>query len=193
MAADKMEYEKRLFRFSAVNRAATSFYNANPKRSPVTPIDLDNDEVLGFLQALREKNVRYILVGGFAMAYHGLIRATYDLDLWIEDNLENIDRFKQVLIEYGVTGLDQARSFDLIPGFTTFSLGESSFVIDPMKSLKAFQNFDFETCYQRANEGTYRGVIFKVISQKDLLKEKETINRPKDQQDIDHLRNLPEE
>jgi hypothetical protein len=193
MLADKTEYEKRLYRFSLVNRAATSFYNSNPKQAPVTPIDLENDEVLDFLKALQKQNVRYLLVGGFAMAYHGLIRATYDLDLWIKDDPENINHFRQILVDFGVAGLEQTRSFEMIPGFTTFSLGDSGFVIDPMKHLKAFQSYDFESCYIRAEEGVYKGVLFKVISRRDLLKEKETINRPKDQQDIDHLKSLPEE
>lgn len=193
MLVSKVESEKRLSRFSFVNRAATSFHNSNLKNSPVTPIDLDNDEIYGFLKSLKEKNVIYILVGGFAIAFHGLIRATYDMDLWIKDDPRNLENFKKVLIDFGVKGLEEARSFDMIPGFTTFSLGESGFVIDPMKSLKAFKNFEFDACYTRAEEGTYKGVTFKVISRTDLLKEKETINRPKDQQDIEHLKNLLEE
>ena len=182
------DHENRIARFSKLNRVAATFHNANPKHAPMTPIDLDSDEVLGFLESLGANEVKYILVGGFAVAFHGLVRATYDLDLWIKDEEHNLTQFRKVLSDFGVKGLEEVRSLELIPGFTTFSLGDTGFEIDPLKSLKAFGAFDFDACYRRADEGHYKGISFKVLSRKDLLKEKETTNRPKDQEDIEHLR-----
>jgi hypothetical protein len=126
------------------------------------------------------------LVGGFAVAFHGLVRATHDLDLWIDDEEKNLLKFKDVLILCGVESLKNVRSFDLVAGFTQFS----GFVIDPMKSMKAFKSADFRKCYEAAETGEYKGVGFKVISRQDLLKEKEANNRAKDQGDIEYLRSL---
>jgi len=59
-----------------------------------------------------------------------------------------------------------------------------------MTHLKAFSAYDFDQCFERAKPGEFKGIKFKVIHALDLLKEKEATNRPKDQADIDHLRDL---
>jgi predicted nucleotidyltransferase len=184
------EYRNRLNLFSKVNKTAVTFYNSNPKSTKMAAIDLNNEEVARFLKSLEQYQVKYLLVGGFAVAFHGYIRATEDLDLWIKDDVENIGKFKDVLKSQGVKGLDDIRSFDLIPGFTQFNLGTAGFTIDPMKSLKAFSAYDFDKCFDRAQEGEYNAIKFKVISAPDLLQEKLATNRPKDQGDIERLKNI---
>ena len=83
----------------------------------------------------------YLLIGGwFAIAFHGYVRATHDLDLWIKDEQSNPEKFKSVLKKHGVKGLEQVRKLEFIPGFTQFSIGDSGFVIDPMTKLKSFDS-----------------------------------------------------
>jgi len=182
------EYESRINLFSKVNRTAIAIHNANPFAASMTPIDLNDEEVISFLKDMEEEGVTYILVGGFAMAFHGHIRATIDLDLWIKDERENLTKFKHVLKRNGVVGLDETRPLELVAGFTQFQLGDSGFVVDPMSRLKKFSKYDFDTCYSRAQDGHYKGINFKVINQKDLLLEKEATNRLKDQGDIEFLK-----
>jgi len=185
-----MDYAARINLFSKVNKTAVAFHNANATLTEMAAIDLNDDEVLGFLNDMQEAGVTYLLVGGFAVAFHGYVRATNDLDLWIKDESSNLDNFKSVLKKQGVKGLDQVKSLEFIPGFTQFNIGDSGFVIDPMKKLKSFESKNFDTCYQRAQDGEYKGVKFKVISHQDLLREKLSTNRPKDQGDIEYLKGL---
>lgn len=185
-----MDREARLNLFSKVNKTAVAFHNANPSLLDMTPIDLNDEDVLSFLRSMYEEGVAYLLVGGFAMAFHGYIRATQDLDLWIKEDETNIKKFKSVLKRHGVRGIDQTRSLDFIPDFTQLNIGDSGFVIDPMYHLKSFNSLDFDDCYTRAQEGEYKGVRFRVIHPKDLLREKESSNRPKDQGDIEYLKSL---
>ena len=182
------ELERRLNLFSQVNRVASSFYNANPVHVARQPIDLNNEDVFNFLKGLHQNQVKYLLVGGFAMAFHGYVRATQDLGLWIRQDDENISRMVGVLKSNGVVGIEKIKTLDLIPGFTQFKLGSEGFVVDPMKYLKAFSQFDFDSCYERSNQGEFKGIIFWVINPYDLLKEKESTNLPKDQGEF--LRNL---
>jgi hypothetical protein len=192
MSVSQAEQKKRLDLFSKVNRLAASFHNANVKLDKMVPIDLGNEEVIGFLKSLADHDVKYILVGGFAVAFHGYVRATHDLDLWIKDEPGNIENLKRVLTIHGVAGLDSVRSFELIPGFTEFAIGDSGFIVEPIKNLKAFSAFDFDACYDRADTGSLLDITFKVIHPKDLLREKKATNRPKDQGDIEYLKNLSE-
>src|SRR5258706_6985364 len=186
------EYQERIELLSKVNELAVSFNNANPDTPIMSAIDFRDGEVLQFFRSLEQKDVKYLLVGGFAMAFHGYVRATHDLDLWIKDDPENIEKLKLVFSENGVTGIEKTRSLQLVAGFTQFKVGNSGFVVDPMTSMKAFNDFDFDQCYQRAKPGEFNGINFKVIHMLDLLKEKEAINRPKDQADILHLKELKE-
>lgn len=183
-------YQERIELFSKVNELAVSFNNANQETTNMSAIDFRDEEILQFFHSLEKREIKYLLVGGFAMAFHGYIRATNDLDLWIKDDFENIEKLKQALLENGVVGIDKARSLQFVAGFTEFKVGSSGFVVDPMTSLKAFSSFDFDQCYDRARPGEFNGIHFKVIHMLDLLKEKEAINRPKDQADIIHLKNL---
>ena len=189
-AEESKEYYRRIDDFSRVNRLAAFFYNANPKLKPMSPIDLNDDEVISFLRMMQSKEVRYMLVGGFAVSFHGFIRATMDLDIWIQDQPQNIEKFKEVLISSGVKGLDKVRTFEIVPGFTQFAIGKSGFLIDPMKALRSFSSFDFDSCYSRCVTGEYNGVRFKVISPEDLLREKLATNRSKDISDIEFLKSL---
>ena len=176
--------------FSKVNRLAVAFHNANPVLRKMSPIDITDEDVFNFLKTLEGNEVKYLLVGGFAMAFHGYIRATHDLDLWLKDEERNIARFRKTLIACGAKGLENVRSFEFVPGFTEFRIGESGFIVEPMKSLKLLQAYDFDACYSRAVPGEFRGLHFRVIHAKDLLREKESTNRPKDQGDIEFLRSI---
>lgn len=186
-------YQERIELFSKVNELAASFYNSNPNASKMTPIDFRDDDIYKFFRSMQQHQVKYLLVGGFAMAFHGLVRATHDVDLWIKDTPDNLGRLKMVLTENAVPGLDKVNELQLVAGFTEFKVGESGFTVDPMTNLKAFKSLEFDTCYDRAEPGEFRGIKFRVIHARDLLKEKEATNRTKDQSDIEHLRNLSKE
>jgi hypothetical protein len=185
-------YEERIELFSKVNEAAVLFNNSNPANKNMAPIDFRDDDILKFFRDLENEKVKYLLVGGFAMAFHGYVRATHDLDLWIQDTPENIERLKKVLSNNGVKGIEETRDLQLIAGFTQFNVGDSGFVVDPMTNLKAFSAFDFDKCYQRGKPGNFKGIHFRVVHMLDLLKEKEALNRAKDQADIIHLKQLKE-
>ncbi len=184
------EYEERIELFSKVNEVAVLFNNANPTNRNMSAIDFRDEDILKFFHDLEEKKVKYLLVGGFAMAFHGYVRATHDLDLWIKDDPENIERLKVVLSENGVKGIEKSRELQLVAGFTQFNVGNSGFVVDPMTNLKAFSAFDFDQCYERGKPGEFKGIHFKVVHMSDLLKEKEAANLLKDQADIAHLKEL---
>lgn len=188
--ATPKKYEDRIELFSKVNEVAVMFNNANSSNKNMSPIDFRDEDILKFFRDLEKENVKYLLVGGFAMAFHGYVRATHDLDLWIKDEPVNIEKLKKVLIENGVKGLKDNGELQLVAGFTQFNVGTSGFVVDPMTNLKAFSAYDFDGCYGRAKSGRFKDIHFKVVHMNDLLKEKEATNRPKDQADIIHLKEL---
>jgi len=58
---------------------------------------MELDDILAILRALAEAEVEYVVVGAVALNFHGLARATADLDLFVAPDRENIDRLKEAL------------------------------------------------------------------------------------------------
>jgi len=78
-----------------------------------------------FLRLLSEKNVKYLIVGGYAVVYHGYPRSTGDMDVWVDSTEENADRESsregvEVLVSVGFLG-GQPLS-DCFPGPFAFKL-----------------------------------------------------------------------
>lgn len=57
---------------------------------------------LEFLKCLHGNEVRYLLVGGYAVSWHGYPRTTADMDIWIELSNENAKKVKKALVDFGI-------------------------------------------------------------------------------------------
>jgi hypothetical protein len=72
-----------------------------------------------FFESLNRNNVRYLVMGGYAVAFHGHPRYTKDIDVWIEVTTENVARLIQALDDFGFGSVGlQAEDF-LQPGHTS--------------------------------------------------------------------------
>lgn len=175
-----------------INEVAWVLFNANPENIPKKK-NMNPKEITFLLENLYKNNVEYILIGGFAMAFHGFPRATGDIDLWIRNTSENMSNLRAALIK---TGFPEARALktttQLVGGMTIFNLVESDFKVDLLHNLKFFKETDFEACYKRAIKSDYHGIEIRIIDAQDLLKEKQSLDRGKktDLIDIDHLKGI---
>jgi predicted nucleotidyltransferase len=172
-----------------INDLAWNLYNSNPlndAKKIMSPI-----EIAKLLKNLNQEKVEFILIGGFAMAFHGFPRATGDIDLWIKNTPENMLKLRAALINTGFPEAKALRSTtQLVPGMSIFNLLESDFKIDLLHNLKLFKEKDFDSCHARADEGQYHGITIKILNATDLLKEKESVNREKDGLDISYLKKM---
>jgi hypothetical protein len=64
-----------------------------------------NRDFREFIQSLNANQVRYLVVGGYAVALHGYPRYTKDIEIWVEMTPENADRIIQALDEFGFGSL----------------------------------------------------------------------------------------
>ena len=58
---------------------------------------MEFERVLGFIKALNEERTEYVVFGAVALAAHGIVRATADLDLFVRPSEENVERLKRAL------------------------------------------------------------------------------------------------
>lgn len=181
--------DARLTSFVNLMNVVGTFYRANPANLPKR-MDISREDVTDLFKSLNKHGVRYLLVGGMAIALHGHIRATEDLDLWIQIGESNKENLIAALLENNVAGAPYLKDVPLLFGWTSVVAGRRGFTLDMGHSLKAFSDQDFDACYTRAPGASFDGVPFKVIHLNDLITEKQATGRLKDLSDIEELTKL---
>lgn len=136
-----------------------------------------------FLRLLNTHEVRYLLVGGYAVGYHGYVRATADMDIWVDREQENAERLVEVLREFGFGGSD--------PSLEMF-LKESQVIrmgVPPVRIelLTSVSGVGFEECYAERIVEDWDDASVNVLSLPKLKVNKRASGRLKDLNDLEHL------
>jgi hypothetical protein len=144
-----------------------------------------NDDFRDFLFMLNKHQVRYILVGGFAVILHGYSRTTGDMDIWVDRSKDNYKRLKAAFGEFGMPVFDMTEeNFLDHPVWDVFTFGVPPVAIDIMVKVKGM---DFDENYNYAVTFDDDGLSIKTIHKNQLIKAKRHSNRPKDIDDIQNL------
>ena len=135
------------------------------------------------LRSLGSRGVKYLLLGGYAVAYHGYPRPTGDIDLWIEPTPENAKRVISALEEFGGVGDGLAVEHVLDPqGFLRMGMPPLRVEIMP-----AVSGLEFPECYERRVVVQVDDITVTLISLADLRINKRASGRYKDLADLDYL------
>jgi len=141
----------------------------------------------------QKHGVRYLLVGGLAVNYYGVARATGDIDLWIEDTGANRKKLISALKEFGIEGIDALMHIPLIAGYSEILL-KGGLYLDLMRELQFIKANEFGASYANATDFRIKkNTIVKIISMQQLIKEKSKSNRAKDKEDARLLKILAEQ
>jgi predicted nucleotidyltransferase len=176
-----------LHRLAKINSFAKKMYEANISNERKIFMDISNSEVQRFLQSLYDNKVEYMLVGGVATVFHGHVRTTQDLDLWVKESPENKKRLVRALKQVSVIGAENYEKVEMVPGWSSVTIGDHGFVADLMGYLKSFKKEDFDACYKRAVKAKFDSIPITVIQLKDLIAEKKATGRAKDIDDVLNL------
>jgi hypothetical protein len=136
-----------------------------------------------FLRLLNEHDVRYLLIGGYAVSYHGYIRATGDMDIWVAVHPDNALKLVTVLKRFG---------FDRPALVVDLFLRENSIIrmgVPPVRLeiITSISGVEFDTCYQSRVVDDLDGVTVNVIDVENLKKNKRASGRLKDLIDVNKL------
>jgi len=132
---------------------------------------------------LNSEGVEYLVVGGYAVAFHGHPRATGGLDIWVSPQAENMRRVGRVLREFGFPDNAVAVAMRVDPG-RVIRMG-----VPPMRIelLTGVTGVDFHECHGRRRTENLDGVDVAFISLPDLLTNKRAAGRAKDLADLEEL------
>lgn len=135
-----------------------------------------------FLKLLARHEVEYLLIGGYAVAYHGFPRTTLDMDIWIRVEPLNAEKMTRVFLDFGFE--PGSVSSALFLRSETLRIG-----VPPLRLeiLKEISGVDFDTCYRDRLRVEVEGTPIDLISLTDLRANKHASGRPKDLMDLEHL------
>ena len=142
-----------------------------------------NQHFLDLLRAFIDRDVRFLIVGAYALAVHGRPRATGDLDVWVDPTPDNAASIMQALELFGApTGHVNADDFSR-PGIV-FQMGLPPFRIDVLTDLTGLT---FTEAWVDRIQAEFGELTVDVIGRDAFIKNKRATGRPRDLGDIDAL------
>jgi predicted nucleotidyltransferase len=142
-----------------------------------------NSDFRDILSAFCEEKVEFMLVGAYAVAAHGLPRATGDIDLWIKCSDDNAQRVWRALEKFGAP-LSELTKEELAKPGMVIQLGNVPRRIDILTEITGV---DFMTAQADQLIVSLEGLEIPVIGRSHLIQNKRAVGRPQDQADVARL------
>ena len=142
-----------------------------------------NSDFSDLLKLFNDNNIRYLVIGGYAIIQYAEPRFTKDLDLWISTDANNAAAVYQALRIFGAP----------LAGLTEGDFSEEGYFyqmgVPPVRVdiLMGIPGGDFEQAWRNRNEIDFDGLMVPFISKKDLINSKKASGRPQDLIDADLL------
>ena len=145
-----------------------------------------SSDFVEFIECLNRRRVEYLLVGGHALAFHGVPRFTKDIDFWVRPEAANAERLLGALAEFGFASAGLALDDFTTPG-KIVQLGIAPNRIDLVTRV---DGVEFEEAWAQRIEADYRGVALRVLSLPLLIVNKRSTGRKQDALDADTLEEI---
>ena len=145
-----------------------------------------NKDFREFVALLNEHKVKYLVIGGYAVNFHGYPRYTKDIDFWLWMREENAHGLIQVIKKFGFGNL-KLEVDDLMNPENIIQLGYEPFRIDLLMDVTGV---DFEFCYERRISVDLDNTTENFLSIEDLIEVKKLAGRLQDLADAEQLENI---
>lgn len=142
-----------------------------------------NRDFAEMLSAFSEAGAEFLVIGAHALAAHGVVRATGDLDIWVRPTRENAERVMRALMVFGAPLMDLTID-DLMKRDTVFQIGVEPSRVDVLSGISGV---DFDEAWRRRIVLDIEGVTVPVLSRADFVTNKRASGRPKDLLDLELL------
>lgn len=147
---------------------------------------LPNQDFKDLFAELNGHGVEFLVVGAHALAAHGHVRATKDMDVWVRPNPDNAHRVIRALTAFGAP-MHAVTESDLAAPGITFQIGVEPVRID---IITAADGLTFDAAWRNRVASDYGGEPVFVISRDDLIRNKRASGRPQDIADIAALEKI---
>ena len=137
-----------------------------------------------FLKLLKEYNARYLLIGAYAVNYHGYIRATGDMDIWVATDSDNAGKIVAILKDFGFGDETNITPQLFMQEKKIIRMGVPPIRLEISTSISGVE---FEECYKSRIVDELDGIEVSLIDLENLRKNKKASGRPKDLTDLKKL------
>jgi len=142
-----------------------------------------HQDFLDLLRAFIDRNVRFLIVGAYALGVHGRPRATGDLDVWVDPTPDNAAKIMLALEQFGApAGHVTAEDFSR-PGIV-FQMGLPPLRIDVLTELSGLT---FEEAWPTRTRANFGPLTVDVLGREAFIKNKRATGRARDLGDIEAL------
>lgn len=148
-------------------------------------MELDKD-FKEFIELLNEHKVNYLVIGGYAVNYHGYPRYTKDIDFWLWMTEENIKNLMKAIKAFGFGELNLSLD-DFMNPENIIQLGYEPYRIDLLVDV---DGVDFKECFKRRTEAELDGTLINFLSLRDLISAKKESGRLQDLADAEQLQKI---
>jgi hypothetical protein len=145
-----------------------------------------NQDFRDLLAEFNAHRVEYLVVGAHALAAHGRVRATKDLDVWIRPSPDNARRAISALAAFGAPLHELTESDLAVPG-TIFQIGIAPIRID---IITAIDGVDFASAWPGRLAVSFADQVVNVLSRDDLIRNKKAAGREQDVLDVKWLESM---
>jgi len=144
-----------------------------------------NEDFQDFIKAFNEAKVDYILVGGYSVILHGHNRSTGDMDIWVRKSEDNYQKIKTAFNIFRMPMFDMTPERFMSSENDVFTFGRSPVAIDLITELKGLS---FNDAFNNSTLVQVENIKVRLIQLNDLINAKKASARPRDIDDIDHLK-----
>ena len=142
-----------------------------------------NSDYKDMLQVLLDNDVKFLLVGAYAMGVHGYPRATGDIDIWVEPSAENSARVYRSMAAFGAPLHEIGETTFTAPGIV-FQIGVAPRRIDIITTISGI---GFDDAQKQQQIIKIEGLSIPILSLDDMIRNKRATGRDKDRLDADRL------
>jgi predicted nucleotidyltransferase len=136
-----------------------------------------------FVALLNKHDVEYMVVGGYALAFHGKPRHTGDLDIWINISEQNAEKLLLVIKEFGLASLGLEKADFLNSGYIT-QIGYPPLRIDILNNI---DGLEFKEAIKNKESIDVDGLLINYIGLHDFITNKKASGRSQDLTDIKEI------
>jgi len=142
-----------------------------------------HQDFLDLLRAFIDRNVRFLIVGAYALGVHGRPRATGDLDIWVDPTPSNAANILRALETFGAP-LEQVTARDFSRPGVVFQMGLPPVRIDVLTELSGLT---FDEAWATRTTAAFGPLTVNVLGREAFIKNKRATGRTKDLGDIESL------
>ena len=144
---------------------------------------LMNPDFVDLLRAFADAEVRFLVVGAYALAHHGHPRATGDLDVWVEPSPSNAPRVLRALAAFGAP-MNEITEEDFVQPGVVFQIGVPPGRIDVLTELSGIT---FAEAWPEREPGRFGDLTVDFLGRQAFIRNKRATGRLKDLGDIEDL------